>query len=149
MVERTVVYVRECCYLKRIDFWNSFCMHFYTMRASLALERIWFGAHPAFHPMGTRGFFPGAKRQGREANHSPPSNAEVKNGGAVPPLRMRHMVWCLVKQAYGQLCLYRIRKFAVYHKSLPMDSTLIQAKPVHIFTTYLRDIHLRNNLMFA
>jgi hypothetical protein len=24
---------------------------------------------------------------GREADHSPPSNGEVKNGGAIPPLR--------------------------------------------------------------
>jgi hypothetical protein len=30
--------------------------------------------------------FPGVKRLGREADHSPPSNAEVKNGGAIPPL---------------------------------------------------------------
>jgi hypothetical protein len=30
--------------------------------------------------------FPGVKRQGREADHLPPSSAEVKNGGAVPPL---------------------------------------------------------------
>jgi hypothetical protein len=29
---------------------------------------------------------PGVKWQGREADHSPPSNAEVKNGGAIPPL---------------------------------------------------------------
>jgi hypothetical protein len=29
---------------------------------------------------------PGIKRQGREADHSPPSNAKVKNGGAVPPV---------------------------------------------------------------
>jgi hypothetical protein len=29
---------------------------------------------------------PGLKRQGREANHSPPSSTEVKNGGTVPPL---------------------------------------------------------------
>jgi hypothetical protein len=28
----------------------------------------------------------GVKRQGHEANHSPPSSAEVKNGGAVTPL---------------------------------------------------------------
>jgi len=33
-----------------------------------------FGAHPASYPMGTRGSFPR-----REANHSSPSNAEVKN----------------------------------------------------------------------
>jgi hypothetical protein len=27
----------------------------------------------------------GAKRPGREADHSPPPSAEVKNGGAAPP----------------------------------------------------------------
>jgi hypothetical protein len=27
----------------------------------------------------------GIKRPGREADHSPPSSAEVKNGGAIPP----------------------------------------------------------------
>jgi hypothetical protein len=31
------------------------------------------GAHPASYPMSTRGSFPGGK-----ADHSPPSNAEVK-----------------------------------------------------------------------
>jgi hypothetical protein len=36
------------------------------------------GAHPAFYPMGTTGSFPWVKRQGREAEHSPPANAEVK-----------------------------------------------------------------------
>jgi hypothetical protein len=30
------------------------------------------------YPMGTRGFFPGIKQPGREADHSPPSSAEVK-----------------------------------------------------------------------
>jgi hypothetical protein len=29
---------------------------------------------------------PGVKHQGREADHSPPSCTEVKNGGAIPPL---------------------------------------------------------------
>jgi hypothetical protein len=29
--------------------------------------------------------FSGIKRPGREVDHSPPSNAEVKNGGAIPP----------------------------------------------------------------
>jgi hypothetical protein len=29
---------------------------------------------------------PGVKRLGREADHSPPSSAEVKNGIAIPPL---------------------------------------------------------------
>jgi hypothetical protein len=37
------------------------------------------GARPTSYPMGTRGSFPGVKRSGREADHSPPSSAEVKN----------------------------------------------------------------------
>jgi hypothetical protein len=38
------------------------------------------GAHPASCPMGTGGPFPGGKAQlGRDADHSPPSNAEVVN----------------------------------------------------------------------
>jgi hypothetical protein len=37
------------------------------------------GAHPASYPMGTEGPFPGGKaRLGRDADHSPPSSAEVK-----------------------------------------------------------------------
>jgi hypothetical protein len=37
-----------------------------------------FGAHPASYPLGGRGSFPGVKRPGREADHSSPSSAEVK-----------------------------------------------------------------------
>jgi hypothetical protein len=37
------------------------------------------GAHPASYPMGTGGSFPGGKVwPGRDADHSPPSSAEVK-----------------------------------------------------------------------
>jgi hypothetical protein len=37
-------------------------------------------AHPASCTMGTRGPFPGGKaRPGRDADHSPPSSAEVVN----------------------------------------------------------------------
>jgi len=36
------------------------------------------GAHPASYPVGTRGSFPGGKVAGGGADHSPPSNAEVK-----------------------------------------------------------------------
>jgi hypothetical protein len=36
------------------------------------------GAHPTSYPMGTSGSFRGVKRPGREADHSPPSSAEVK-----------------------------------------------------------------------
>jgi hypothetical protein len=39
------------------------------------------GAHPASYPVGTGGSFPGGKaRPGRDADHSPPSSAEVKYG---------------------------------------------------------------------
>jgi hypothetical protein len=44
------------------------------------------GAHIASYPVGTGGTFPGVKRSGREAYHSLSSGAEVKNGGATPPL---------------------------------------------------------------
>jgi hypothetical protein len=37
------------------------------------------GAHPASYPMGTGGYFPGAKRQGYEADNLPATSAEVKN----------------------------------------------------------------------
>jgi hypothetical protein len=42
--------------------------------------------HPASYPVGNRGSFPGGKVAGHEADHSPPSSAKVKNGGAIPPL---------------------------------------------------------------
>jgi hypothetical protein len=37
------------------------------------------GAYPASYSMGNRNSFLGVKRPGREADHSPPSSAEVKN----------------------------------------------------------------------
>jgi hypothetical protein len=37
-----------------------------------------FGAHPASYPMGSRVLSLGVKRPGREAEHSPPFSAEVK-----------------------------------------------------------------------
>jgi hypothetical protein len=38
------------------------------------------GTYPASNPMVTGGAFPGGKaRPGRDADHSPPSSAEVKN----------------------------------------------------------------------
>jgi hypothetical protein len=38
------------------------------------------GAHPASYPMGFEGSF---HSQGREADHSPPSSIEVKNGEVI------------------------------------------------------------------
>jgi hypothetical protein len=36
------------------------------------------GVHPTSYTMGAGGSFPGVKRPGREADHSPPTSAEVK-----------------------------------------------------------------------
>jgi hypothetical protein len=40
------------------------------------------GAYPASCQMGTGNHLPGCKAAGCGADHSPPSSAEVKNGGA-------------------------------------------------------------------
>jgi hypothetical protein len=70
----------------------------YLTRSYICAMLIWFPAgardfsllysiqtdswtHPASYPIGTRGSFPGG-----EADHIPPSSAELKNGGAMPPL---------------------------------------------------------------
>jgi hypothetical protein len=42
-----------------------------------------YGAHQVSYTMGIRGCFPEATRQEREADHSPPSSAKVKNDGAI------------------------------------------------------------------
>jgi hypothetical protein len=44
------------------------------------------GAHPASYTMIPESLSLGIKRPEREGDHSPPSSAEVKNGGAKPPL---------------------------------------------------------------
>jgi hypothetical protein len=49
---------------------ENFSLHHHVQNGS--------GAHQAFYPMDTRGSFLGVKRPGREADHSPPSSAEVK-----------------------------------------------------------------------
>jgi hypothetical protein len=49
--------------------------------------------------MGIGGSSPGVKRPVREAYHSPPSNAEVKNGGAIPLLPHRYTIEYVVIHA--------------------------------------------------
>jgi hypothetical protein len=43
-------------------------------------------AHPAFYPSVLGPLSLGVKQQECEVGHSPPSNAKVKNGGAIPSL---------------------------------------------------------------
>jgi hypothetical protein len=51
------------------------------------------GSHLASHTMRIGGPFPGVKRPGLEADHSPPSSSDVKNGGAILPLPHTSS-WC-------------------------------------------------------
>jgi hypothetical protein len=53
-------------------------------------------------PTGIRGISAGLKRQGREADHPPPSSAKVKNGGDIPPLPHTSSLY----SAQGQLHLW-------------------------------------------
>jgi len=56
------------------------------------------GAHSTSYPMGTRGSLPGVKRPGRDAEHSPPFNAEVNNAWCyTSTLQYAFMAWCSVK----------------------------------------------------
>jgi hypothetical protein len=54
----------------------------------LAATRVFFfsGTYPASYSMDIKVASSGVKQQGREADHSLPSSAEVKNGGAMPGL---------------------------------------------------------------
>jgi hypothetical protein len=56
-----------------------------------------FGSHPASYAMDTEAVSLGVKRPGCEAQHSPPSSVEVKNGGAIPAPPFIFMAWCLIK----------------------------------------------------
>jgi hypothetical protein len=48
-------------------------------------------AHPTSYPMGTVGSFSGCKRQGREADHSPPSSAKARKVEIGDTLPLPHM----------------------------------------------------------
>jgi hypothetical protein len=68
------------------------------------------GAHPASYPMGTRGSFHGVKRPVREADHSPPSSAKVKEWVELYLHSPSTPSWhgAQLKGAQGQLYLYLI-----------------------------------------
>jgi hypothetical protein len=90
----------------RMRFCASYTSSFKTLFSILSYIMLGFervcvsmGAvrHPASYPMGTRDSFPGIKRPGREADHSP-SSAEVENVWSYTPTpQYVLMAWCLVK----------------------------------------------------
>jgi hypothetical protein len=63
--------------------------------------------HPVSYLVGTRDSFPGVKRPGREADHSPPSSAEVKNTwSCISTPKYVFMAWCFVKHRDNFTLLY-------------------------------------------
>jgi hypothetical protein len=56
--------------------------------------------------MGTGDPLPAVKRQGREVDHSPPFNAEIKNSGALPTLPYVFRAYCLINLVRRQLLFY-------------------------------------------
>jgi hypothetical protein len=59
------------------------------------------GAYPASSTMGTGGPFPGGKvRPQRDADHLPPSSAEVKNEWELYLLSPQAPSWCVAGQLY-------------------------------------------------
>jgi hypothetical protein len=76
------------------------------------------GAHPASCTMGTGGPFPGAKtRPGRDADHSPPSSAEVENEYELYFLSPQAPPWRVAGQLY-----FAIRPTSEYN----VDSVMLK-----------------------
>jgi hypothetical protein len=76
---------------------GKFSLHHHVQNGSVV--------HPASYLMDTRGSFPGVRRPGRGADHSPPSSAEVNEWSYTSTPQYAFMAWCSVK-AQGQLYLY-------------------------------------------
>jgi hypothetical protein len=53
-------------------------------------------AHVVFCTMGVGANSPGVKLPGRKADHSPPSSADVENGGVVSNCKYVFIAWCLI-----------------------------------------------------
>jgi hypothetical protein len=66
-------------------------------------DRLW--VHPNSYPMGTGTLSPGVKRQGSEADHSPPTSVEVKRTWVYTSTPSYvFMAQCLISEFYLQ-CL--------------------------------------------
>jgi hypothetical protein len=57
----------------------------------------WVWGPPSFLPSGYRWLFPGGKAAKREAGHSPPTSAEIKNKWSYTLTPYVFMAWYLVK----------------------------------------------------
>jgi hypothetical protein len=83
------------------------------------------GAHPASYPMGTKGFSLGVKRPGREADHSPPSSAEVKNDWSYTFIFLQDMFWsfCWIFMFYRlDAIISQIKHILCWHQNLQLST---------------------------
>jgi hypothetical protein len=80
----------------RVDGWGS--IHGRGKKFFPTLQHPdWLCGPPSLLSNGDWGLFTwGVKWLGHEADYSPPSSAEIKNVGAIPPLPHIFMVWCLI-----------------------------------------------------
>jgi hypothetical protein len=74
-------------YVFRIKFYLYFCSIKYVSHVTLAIAHLitLYVANSTILNYVSLQFIKGVKRPGPEAGHSPPSSAEVKNAGAIPP----------------------------------------------------------------
>jgi hypothetical protein len=83
------------------------------------------GAHPASCTMGIGGPFPGGKAlPGSDADHSPPSSAEVVNEYELYPLSLQAPPWCVAGLLYFSL-FQRHDLQTKIHKNLPVGSEVV------------------------
>jgi hypothetical protein len=75
-----------------LDGWGFDCLHGQEIFLFLTTSRPALGRTQPPIQWVPGDISPGLKRPKREADHSPPSSAEVKNGGATPPLPRSHGV---------------------------------------------------------
>jgi len=131
-----------------IKYFSLFVACWLPILISWYLTYIFFcGAHPASCTLGNGGSFPGGKLPGREADHSPPSNADVKNAWRYTSTsEYVFMAWCLIKHrdnfallyltGYSFDCLWRfVGKLWGYQKLWPQDSSWGPSKAVPVLST--------------
>jgi hypothetical protein len=108
------------------------------------------GSHPTSYPMGTRGSFPGLKRPRREADHSPPYSAEVKNEWSYTSTpQYAFMAWCSVK-AQGQLYLYLCLHFtSIFTESIWNNSQFFHCTPKTFIRFHSPEIKKLSTIMYC
>jgi hypothetical protein len=107
-------------------------------------DQIGSGAHSASYITGSGNCLLGVKQQGHEADHSPSSHAEVKNGEAMPPLPpYAIMVWCLLHLGITLYCTLLIHSQAritqlIYCPDYAQDNWVQFLAEIFLFTTVSR-----------